>query len=122
MLRAIARALGTELRSLEPGGPRRTEALASALSVALATLAALFLHFDEPWWAAISAWMVTRSSLAVALSRGLMRIVGSAAGATAAVIVLGFFAYDRLPFAFAYSRWHGLVCSVLRNHVTAMLG
>ena len=98
MLRVIAGALGTELRSLEPGGPRGTEALASALSVALAALAALFLHSDNPWWAAISAWMVTRSSLAVALSRGAMRIVGSVAGATIAVMILGLFAYDPLPF------------------------
>jgi uncharacterized membrane protein YccC len=98
MLRVIAGALGTELRSLEPAGPRGTEALASALSVALAALAALLLHSDEPWWAAISAWMVTRSSLAVALSRGGMRIVGSVAGATIAVIILGLFAYDPLPF------------------------
>src|SRR6201993_1778107 len=98
MLRGIAGALATELRSLEPGGPRGTEALASALSVALAALAALFLHPDNPWWAAISAWMVTRSSLAVALSRGAMRIVGSVAGATIAVIILGLFAYDPLPF------------------------
>jgi uncharacterized membrane protein YccC len=98
MLREVAGALSTELRSLEPGGPRGTEALASALSVALAVLAALLLHSDEPWWAAISAWMVTRSSLAVALSRGVMRIIGSAAGATIAVIILGLFAYDPLPF------------------------
>jgi uncharacterized membrane protein YccC len=98
MLRTIAGALGTELRSLEPGGPRGTEALASALSVAAAALAALVLHSDEPWWAAISAWMVTRSSLAVALSRGVMRIIGSAAGATIAVNILGWFAYDPLPF------------------------
>jgi uncharacterized membrane protein YccC len=98
MLRVIAGALATELRSLEPGGPRGTEALASALSVALAALAALLLHSDEPWWAAISAWMVTRSSLPVALSRGAMRIVGSVAGATIAVIILGLFAYDPLPF------------------------
>jgi uncharacterized membrane protein YccC len=110
MLRAVARALGTELRSLEPGGPRGTEALAAALSVALAALAALVLHSDEPWWAAISAWMVTRSSLAVALSRGVMRILGSAAGATIAVIILGLFAYDPLPFClclFAIA-WVGL--------------
>src|SRR5215471_1950697 len=123
MLRAIARALGTELRSLEPGGPRGTEALASALSVAVATLAALFLHSDEPWWAAISAWMVTRSSLTVALSRGLMRIVGSAAGATVAVIVLGFFAYDPLPFClclFAMA-WAGLFGFAKSRHGYAWL-
>src|SRR5262245_1233348 len=98
MLREIARAFHTELRSIEPRGPRGTEALGAALSVALATLAALILHSDEPWWAAVSAWMVTRSSAAVALSRGVMRIVGSIVGATVAVILLGRFAYDPLPF------------------------
>ena len=87
MLRGIVDALNTEFRSLEPGGPRGTEALAAALSVSLAVLAALLLHSDEPWWAAISAWMVTRSSLAVSLSRGAMRIIGSAVGAAIAVIV-----------------------------------
>jgi uncharacterized membrane protein YccC len=94
----IARALGTEFRSLEPHGPRGTQALAAALSVAVAALAALVLHSDEPWWAAVSAWMVTRSSLAAALSRGVMRIVGSIVGAAIAVIVLGWFVYQPLPF------------------------
>src|ERR1700741_3594684 len=94
----IARALGTEFRSLEPHGPRGTQALAAALSVAVAALAALFLHSDEPWWAAVSAWMVTRSSLAAALSRGGMRLVGSIVGAAIAVIVLGWFVYQPLPF------------------------
>ena len=98
MLRGIVGALGTELRSLEPAGPRGTEALAAALSVALAALVALVLHSDEPWWAAISVWMVKRSSLADALSRGGMRIIGSAAGAAIAVNVLGLFAYNPLPF------------------------
>src|SRR5271156_899487 len=98
MLREIAGALYTEFRSLEAGGPRGTAALAAALSVSLAVLAALLLHSDEPWWAAISAWMVTRSSLADALSRGAMRIIGSTVGAAIAVIVIGLFVYDPLPF------------------------
>jgi len=110
MLRQIAGALGTELRSLELRGPRGMEAAGAAMSVTLATLAAFVLHSDEPWWAAISAWMVTRSTLAGALSRGAMRVIGSAAGAGIAVIVLGLFAYDPLPFClclFAMA-WMGL--------------
>jgi uncharacterized membrane protein YccC len=110
MLLEIARALGTEFRSLEAHGPRGTQALAAALSVALAALAALILHSDEPWWAAVSAWMVTRSSLADALPRGVMRIVGSIAGATIAVILLGRFAYEPLPFCLCLfvMAWLGL--------------
>src|ERR1700739_2929561 len=98
MLRGIADALNTEFRSFEPGGPRGTAALAAAMSVCIAVLAALLLHSDEPWWAAISAWMVNRSPLPVALSRGAMRIIGSAVGAAIALMVIGLFVYHPLPF------------------------
>jgi uncharacterized membrane protein YccC len=123
MLLQIARALGTEFRSLEPHGPRGTEALAAALSVAVAALAALMLHSDEPWWATVSAWMVTRSSLAAALSRGLMRIVGSTAGAAVAVILLGRFAYEPLPFCLCLfvMAWLGLFGFAKSRHGYAWL-
>src|SRR6516164_3297092 len=123
MVREIAGALGTELRSLEPGGIRGTKALGAALSVALAAFAALILHSDEPWWAAISAWMMSGISLADALPRGVMRIVGSMAGATIAVIVLGLFAYDPLPFCVCLFivAWVGLFCFAKSRHGYAWL-
>src|SRR5438132_2108293 len=123
MLRGIAGALNTEFRSLEARGPRGTAALAAAMSVSLAVLAAFLLHSDEPWWAAISAWMVTRSSLAVSLSRGAMRIIGSAVGAVIAVIVIGSFVYDPLPFClrlFALA-WVGLFGFATSRHGYAWL-
>jgi uncharacterized membrane protein YccC len=110
MLRVIIGSLSTEIRSLEPGGVRGIKALGAALSVALAVQAALILHSDEPWWAAISAWMMTGISLADALPKAVMRMFGSAAGAAVAVIILGLFAYDPLPFClclFAMA-WAGL--------------
>jgi len=118
MLRGIVGALGTELGSLEPGSVRGTKALGAALSVALAVLAALILHSDEPWWAAISAWMMTGISLADALPKGVMRIVGSIAGATIAVIVLGLFAYDPLPFCLCLFiiAWVGLFSFAKSRH------
>jgi uncharacterized membrane protein YccC len=123
MLRRIAEALGSELRSVELRGPRGTAALAASLSVTLSACAAFALHSDEPWWAAISAWMVTRSSLSEALSRGVMRIVGSTAGAAIAVIVLGLFAYHPLPFClclFAMA-WAGLFGFAKSRHGYAWL-
>src|ERR1700752_2437023 len=123
MLRGIARALNTEFRSLEPGGPRGTEALAATMSVSLAVLAAFVLHSDEPWWAAISAWMVTRTSLAAALSRGAMRIIGSAVGAAIAAVAIGLFVYDPLPFClslFALS-CAGLIGFAISRHGYAWL-
>ena len=119
MLREIVGALNTEFRSLEARGPRGTAALAAAMSVSLAVFAALLLHSDEPWWAAMSAWMVTRSSLAVSLSRGAMRIIGGAVGATIAVIVIGLFVYDPLPFCLCL---FALACAGLIGFATSRHG
>ena len=122
-MRDLIEALSTELRLLEPGGVRGTKALGAALSVALAVFAALILHSDEPWWAAISAWMMSGVSLSGALPRGVMRIAGSIAGAIIAVIVLGLFAYDPLPFClclFAIA-WVGLFGFAKSRHGYAWL-
>ena len=118
MVSEIAGALGTELSSLEPGGIRGTKALGAALSVALAAFVALILHSDEPWWAAISAWMMTGISLADALPRGVMRILGSIAGAAVAILVLGLFAYDLLPFCLCLFTiaWVGLLGFAKSRH------
>src|SRR6516162_10719309 len=123
MLRGIIEALSTELGSLEPGGVRGTKALGAALSVALAAFVALILHSDEPWWAAISAWMMTGISLADALPRGVMRILGSIAGAAVAVLVLGLFAYDLLPFCLCLFTiaWVGLFGFAKSRHGYAWL-
>ena len=97
MLREIPSALVTELRSLELRRTRGIEAAEAAASVTLAVLAALALHSDEPWWAGISAFMVTRGSPRVAVPRAFMRVAGSIAGAAVALVVLRLFVYQSLP-------------------------
>src|SRR5258707_5236910 len=109
-LRDLATSLATEFRSLETHGPRAQEALEAALSVGLGVTLALYLHSDNPWWVAISAFRVTRASLSVSLWQGGMRLAGSAAGAAAGIIAFRFFAENQPAFClclFAYA-WAGL--------------
>ena len=98
MLREIPGALLTELHSLDWRGTRGLEGAEAAASVTLAVLVALALHADDPWWAGISAFVVSKAAFSEAVSRGIMRVAGSVVGGIAALIVLRLFVYQSLPF------------------------
>jgi uncharacterized membrane protein YccC len=84
-LRRFADGLRHEAAALSLRGPLTGQSLAAAAAVLLSLLAALSLGIDDPYWAAISAWIVMRPSAAATLARTIMRVIGSIAGA-----VLGF--------------------------------
>jgi uncharacterized membrane protein YccC len=58
------------------------------------------MHSDEPWWAAITAFMVTKATPVEAIAKGIMRVAGSIVGAFVALVVLRLFLYQSLPFLF----------------------
>jgi len=56
-------------------------------AVALAVLAAHRLGLRDSWWAAISAFMVMQASFGPSLYRGLLRVLGTIAGAALGCLV-----------------------------------
>jgi len=56
------------------------QSLTTALSCWLATMAAFALHLDNPWWAAISAWVIASPDKSAFWQKGIMRICGTIIG------------------------------------------
>ena len=56
------------------------QGLATATGVCLAVLAAFVAGTDDPWWAAISAWMVANPDRSAQFAKGVMRLAGTFAG------------------------------------------
>lgn len=67
-------------------GPRLIDELECVVSVLLAILLAHLLDAKNVGWAAFSGYMVMRSHVRESFRRGLLRIVGTAAGAGAALL------------------------------------
>lgn len=63
--------------------------LAAALGVVLSVLLAIRLGLDDPWWAAISAWIVSGPDRRAVLSKGGQRVVGTLFGAGAGYLAAG---------------------------------
>jgi len=84
---------GRELLELGEDPVRTRQGLVAACSVVLATVLALLLEVQSPWWAAISGFMSLMATGAGSVRRGLLRMSGTIAGA-----VLGFIMARWLPY------------------------
>ena len=89
-----------------------------ATAVSLALFIAFYLQLDSPSWAGTSAAIVCQPIVGSSLQKGVFRMVGTAVGAIAAVLLTAVFPQDRAGFLFAMLVWASLcsfVSTLLRN-------
>ena len=85
---------GRELGELGEAPDRTRQGIVAACSVMLATFLALLLEIQSPWWAAISAFMSLTATGGGSLRKGVLRFVGTAAGALLGFIMARWLPYD----------------------------
>ena len=89
--------LKRELSELSFSGPIAGAAFRTALASILSMLAAMMLHLDKPYWAAITAVSIVLPDIASSLARSVDRCVGTVAGAVVGYLGAHFVA-DHLVF------------------------
>lgn len=78
--------LKRELAELSFSGPTAGAAFRTALASILSMLAAMMLHLDKPYWAAITAVSIVLPDITSSLARSVDRCLGTVAGA-----IVGYF-------------------------------
>lgn len=98
--------------------PAILHGLRIAASVTIALYLSFFLQLDQPSWAGTTAAIVAQPVLGAALRKGWFRLIGTIAGAVAAVVLVALFPQSRTGFFFGLALWCGLcgtVATILRN-------
>jgi uncharacterized membrane protein YccC len=94
--------------TLTAEGPPLLFGLRLWASVCLALLVAFWIQLDNPFWAGTSAAIVCQPQLGASLRKGWFRLIGTAIGATAIVVLTAFFPQDRVAFLGLLALWGGL--------------
>lgn len=112
-----------ELGELGEDPVRTRQGLVAACSVVLATVMALVLQVESPWWAAISGVMSLMSTGAGSLRRGLLRLTGTAAGAALGFVMARWLPYDHfaLYLFLAATTMLGVIAMQVSPHGLAWL-
>ncbi|MCE2563418.1 FUSC family protein [Komagataeibacter sp. FNDCF1] len=87
-------------------------ALRNTLASLIALAIALWMELDSPQWAVATVWSVAQVRRGESMSKARWRIVGTLAGAVAAVVFIGAFPQQSWLFFPAVATWIGL-CSFL---------
>jgi uncharacterized membrane protein YccC len=111
--------LGTALaNAVRVGGPGLLFGVRLWASVCLALYVALWLQLDNAYWAGTSAAVVCQPGLGASLRKGWFRMVGTAVGAVAIVVLTACFPQERMGFLLGLALWGaacGLLATLLRN-------
>jgi uncharacterized membrane protein YccC len=99
--RDVATGLRRELTEMQLTGERGQRCALTALAVALATTLALAVHVEDVWWAAISAFMCSQATAPASVQKGILRILGTTAGAGLAVALSPWLAGDDVALSLA---------------------
>jgi uncharacterized membrane protein YccC len=91
---AAASGLRQELAEMQLRAGRGPQCAITALAVTLAVMLALALRVEDAWWAAISAFVSTRATAPASVERGVLRILGTIAGAAVALLLSPWLAGD----------------------------
>src|SRR5271170_8207430 len=83
---------------LQAGGPPLLFGLRLWASVCLALYVAFWLELDNAYWAGTSAAIVCQPHLGASLRKGWFRIIGTAVGAIAIVVLTAVFPQNRFGF------------------------
>ena len=88
MVEAIRHRMEQELRAMTTPGPRMADQAACVISVLLAIALAQMAGARMVSWAAVSALVLLKSDTLETLTRGVMRMIGTTAGAGLALLIM----------------------------------
>ena len=103
---------------LRAAGPPLLFGLRLWASVCLALYVAFWLELDNAYWAGTSAAIMCQPHLGASLRKGWYRMIGTAVGAIAIVVLTACFPQDRAPFLVGLALWGAgcaLVATLLKN-------
>lgn len=111
-------AAGRLAGALQSIGPPLLFGLRLWASVCLALYVAFSLELDNAYWAGTSAAIVCQPQLGASLRKGWFRMVGTAVGAVAIVVLTACFPQNRTGFLLGLALWGaacGFAATILRN-------
>jgi uncharacterized membrane protein YccC len=104
--------------ALQSAAPALLFGLRLWVAVCVALYVAFWLELDNAYWAGTSAAIVCQPSLGASLRKGWFRMIGTAVGAVAIVVLTACFPQQRIGFLVGLALWiaaSGLLATLLHN-------